>query len=613
MYQDRDIEELIVQQLKKHLDIQLTLAGFSDISGQSLIELLNTIVNKIDSTQPEKIGPELIEDTVNRISEFLRVLKYPFPVAPQEWDKGFAEASKDLLYPAIFFLLDKFEDLKKKIYYARYAEDIVVPEEIRVDDSVSTLLSQYSELREIFKSQYNENVELGETNVDILKAKIHEIEQDLGRINQKVNQFKRQLKNQPNLDSFLSIISKTRIESEKELKFTFEKKKLIDEKKLMEHRQIVCSERIKNFLKNLQEKRDKLKIQIDSYKNNPSPDGKQTQMFQQQVISIQKKLVQKKSLFEETIKQRENDEQAFRERQSQGIIEVPNPQQFELYFQRLQTQNHNYKELNSELNSFKKMLAELLHTKVILEKQLTDLEEEIRKIAVSKNVSDFIDLKQQIDEYAVDKNDLDQSKGQTLEELSKIDSEIQKKIKARQDELKPQVAQIQEQRKQKAQLETQFLQAKNRYQTAIQEYETSCLELDEELKKYRQELANYQTKFFTTQGHLNCQARDSKRAKEEDSANQQGNSISKTIKTYTDFFHKEARKLGKTNKDLKVQKSEVGKQSNSHQKQLEMFQSLRRLLQVKEESQKQMLEKRKNDAIQDQIEINGQEFLKIED
>jgi hypothetical protein len=73
----------VVTLLKSHLSLSLsfTLFQFSEISGRELLDLLNTVLHKISETMPEKI-----EATVERMSEFLRVLKSEFPVRPEEWD-----------------------------------------------------------------------------------------------------------------------------------------------------------------------------------------------------------------------------------------------------------------------------------------------------------------------------------------------------------------------------------------------------------------------------------------------------------------------------------------------------------------------------------------------
>jgi hypothetical protein len=90
-----------------------------------------------------------------------------------------------------------------------------------------------------------------------------------------------------------------------------------------------------------------------------------------------------------------------------------------------------------------------------------------------------------------------------------------------------------------------------------------------------------------------------------------GNKISKNFKTYSDYFHKEARKLRKGNKKLKEKKASIGNQTIDHMKQLDMFQNLRRLLQVKEVCQKKSIEQKKIDEDKARLEVDGRQSLDI--
>lgn len=599
MQYERDIEDQVVNLLKIHLNHPLTLLQFSELTGDSLIQLLNKIIHSIDPSQFENSNTETREETVERISEFLRILKYPFPMDPVEWDAAFIRTDHTILHPVILFLLKDFETLKKKAYIAKYAEEVFVPDEIRVEESIQSLLNQHAELRDKFSELYDENDKLGETSIDLLKQKIKEMEQDKGGITHKINQFKRQLQNVPNVDQYLAIISKTRQESEQELRLSKDFEKLTDEKENLDRRQNVVSENIKTFVSRLNDKKSKLLSEISIAKSQSSASGEDKNLIviQQQIINASKRLDQKNQQLQAIQKQRAEEESKFQERQSQGIIEVPDGKKFTQYFQMLQTKNANFKTLQQEISVFKRDLVNLIRTEEILKQQYGNVQKELDRLEKTNQVTGFRQLQKTIEATSVAKSSLDESKIETLEELSQLESEIQRQILGRQEELRPFVAKIQEKRKQKAQVETKFLQAKNRYNTAVSEYDANCLELEEESKKYRADIFSAQSKYYTCQGLSQIHERQVKRVQDEQSSVDHGNRISKQIKTYSEFFHKESRRLRKENKELKEKKSQIGTDSGTQLKQLEMFQSLRRLLQVKEESQRQMIQEKKKDYV----------------
>jgi hypothetical protein len=71
------------------------------------------------------------------------------------------------------------------------------------------------------------------------------------------------------------------------------------------------------------------------------------------------------------------------------------------------------------------------------------------------------------------------------------------------------------------------------------------MDLDDESKKLRVEIALPQFKFFNIQGLLGAQMRQQKRSSANTRANETGNPISKTIKTYANYFQNELAEMKK--------------------------------------------------------------------
>ena len=236
---DQDIDEQIVMLLKNNMQINFTLVQFSDLANKELLDLLETVVHAVSPDQPEKIGTEKIEDTVDRISEFLRVLKFEFPCPPDEWDNRFKEVDPNIIHQALLFLLHDMDDMKKRAYLAKYMEEDHVPEEIAVDPTVQEMMTQLRELREQFEQVHDEYEKLGSTNVDELKSSKSDLESDKARLANKINGFKRKLQNVNNLNELLQVTGKLRQESEQELKLNEQIERLNDEQKMEGHKPFV--------------------------------------------------------------------------------------------------------------------------------------------------------------------------------------------------------------------------------------------------------------------------------------------------------------------------------------------------------------------------------------
>jgi hypothetical protein len=115
----------------------------------------------------------------------------------------------------------------------------------------------------------------------------------------------------------------------------------------------------------------------------------------------------------------------------------------------LQTKNRNSKQLISEMSVHKKQLAELIRTETILNRQYEEISQELLKVEKTNKVVSYRDIRKEIETDAVEKNELDESKSVSLEELTRLTYEISQQIQARNSELKPLDAKIQEKEKKK--------------------------------------------------------------------------------------------------------------------------------------------------------------------
>lgn len=604
---ESDMDEQIVLLLKNNLQIHFTLMQFADLANRDLLELLNKVIHAISDSQPEKLGIEKIETTVDRISEFLRVLKFEFPCPPEEWDRKLSEADPGIIHLALLFLLRDMDEMKKRAYIAKYMEDDHIPEEIAVDPTIQEMLTQLRELREKFEGVYQEYESLGATNVEELKNNKNDLDADKARLANKINAFKRKLSNVKNLSELLTLTGKLRAESEREIKLNEQIERLNDEKRLLMHRQQVSYDRMKNMKSRLEQTLQEKRQELAAFKNaghSSSTEEKGLQFMQQQVIAATNRKEQKESQLQELQNKRADAEKELQEKQAQGVIEVPAGNQFTAYLKKLKTKNETYKQVQSEISVLRKELAVMMRTEAIVQAQQDSVREEIERVEKAKGITGIREARIELERISATKADLDDVKGKTLEEMSQIVQEINRNIQSRKNELKPLVNSLQEKRKEKAEVETRYLQAKQKYNNAVSEYQTVCMGLDEECKKIRADIAQYQSKFFNIQIVLAQQQRAIKRVEDEVRAVETGNPIG-NIKTYTDYFQKEIFAMKKRNNELKDQKKAIGGQSVGNQKQLDAFQSLRRLLEVKLKCQKTSKEMREKEKIIIETETNN--------
>jgi intraflagellar transport protein 81 len=325
-----DIEDKIVTLLRDNFSLNFTLFQFSETGGRDLLELLNTVLHHGSDVHPEKLGTEKTEATVCRISEFLRVLKYDFPVEPEEWDVRLAQADKALVHTVLYWLLQDLPGMKKRAYKVRYSEEVPIPEEIRVDPTVNEMATQHRELRERFTQVLDEHDVLGETNVDELKKQIGSLEADKAQLATKIIAFKRQLSKRKDLTELLRWTSKLREETDREMRLKDQLQRLSGEKR--------------NAKGNMERRLGELRNEVAALKNQSSGSDEKGIVFcRNQVVAAAKRLETKRKQLQDLQKARAEAEAQLQERQANGPLEIPSPAQFQQYVKTLKQKNESYR------------------------------------------------------------------------------------------------------------------------------------------------------------------------------------------------------------------------------------------------------------------------------
>ena len=300
--------------------------------------------------------------------------------------------------------------MKKKAYKAKYAEEVPIPEEIKVDSTVSELLGQLHELQEKFENVLTEFEEVGGTNVDELKKTATSLEADKARLATKISGFQRKLAKVPNLEEMLKWTSKLREASDRELKLNDELQQLVKSKHDLEKRQQVANDNMKNVKKHMEEKLNFLRNELSNLQNagkGNASDDKGITLAQQQVAAARKRYDQKCRQLSDMQKARAEAEEQLQSKQQEGAIEIPSANQFAQYVRSLKTKNENYKELQGNIAQIRKELAIMKRTEEIVYQQMEKTKGEVIRIENERGVGGFREARAQLEKVSATKADLD--------------------------------------------------------------------------------------------------------------------------------------------------------------------------------------------------------------
>lgn len=136
-----------------------------------MLELTNKIFAKLEKEQDVNLREENQLKTLQRFSEFLRILSYPGKF-DQDTIELFNKGEKKVLSPIIYFCIANFQDLKKRAYLGKFLVPLVVPDEFLADNEMKQINTEYKELIEEFKQTHTdyEKVKQDASSPEELKA-----------------------------------------------------------------------------------------------------------------------------------------------------------------------------------------------------------------------------------------------------------------------------------------------------------------------------------------------------------------------------------------------------------------------------------------------------------
>ncbi|KNC50567.1 intraflagellar transport 81 [Thecamonas trahens ATCC 50062] len=199
---------------------RLSLVTLDEKSPFELVELLNKVVAELNGREhTPNVRNEAPEVTGSRMASFLAMLNYNAPCGPEELARGIGDGAREVVYPALAWLLVHFGELQKRAYLARYLAPLDIPAEILQDRSVAESYSAYQELQERFK-EVHKQVDVSRSSgfsPANIKADIAEMQRDKEQLLSKISRVKRKVQGLPNLAYQLEVVSSLRKEQEEEL------------------------------------------------------------------------------------------------------------------------------------------------------------------------------------------------------------------------------------------------------------------------------------------------------------------------------------------------------------------------------------------------------------
>ncbi len=217
-----DIKFIVYRLQQSPFNDNISLVEFDDLNALELLELLNKVLAKMDDQiHNVNVREELQQNTINRIVEFLKVIN--FPVADNEqYNLGIVQGEKRVIYPILFYILQKWDELQTRAYLARFLVPLHIPEEIVADSEVGEIYLQFKDLQAEFQV-IHQQLEMGQKEMmkpGELKIQIQRQEQEKEQLNNKITLMKNKNNNgsvdKEQFGKLLEVTNGLRLEQEEE-------------------------------------------------------------------------------------------------------------------------------------------------------------------------------------------------------------------------------------------------------------------------------------------------------------------------------------------------------------------------------------------------------------
>ncbi|KAK6099451.1 hypothetical protein MT418_000866 [Batrachochytrium dendrobatidis] len=194
-----------------------------------LLQCISDVVSNIDQANLQSphrnvdIRNELPEDTVARLSDFLRMLKFKDAVSNfDELGQNLFELERKTLFSTLLFLVKDFEIHKKRAYLALFLSIPEVPPEFSQDQMIVDLITQISSAQEEFKSSHKwlDGLKQSGNNAAVIKREIQQMEEEKQQVMSKVAKLQKKVEGVANCNQWLEAARNLRMEQQSEAEIT---------------------------------------------------------------------------------------------------------------------------------------------------------------------------------------------------------------------------------------------------------------------------------------------------------------------------------------------------------------------------------------------------------
>ena len=308
-------------------------------------------------------------------------------------------------------------------------------------------------------------------------------------------------------------------------------------------------------------------------------------VYRQQGALIAKKLEQKEEQVEKAEEARDRLKSKIEDMESQ-LRQMPGGRmmrgdEFKTYAANLRNKTGQFKKLKEELADLRQETVVLSRTEAILKSRCKGLEGFMKDLEERHGVEGYTATEDKLEQVSSLTAALNQTKGKTLEEISKIVTDINQALKERKNKLAPQIKELRSVRGTYQELETAYLEKKGIFENTAAGLESERVKLEQECGSYQDECLREESRYHL----LNCMMQkttvDLERTRMEDKFSRNDGRLLPDFKTFSDLYQNKISQQQSLSQALRKHQNALKENAPQDGVQRAMFDDLRRLLDTK--------------------------------
>ncbi len=260
---------------------------------------------------------------------------------------------------------------------------------------------------------------------------------------------------------------------------------------------------------------------------------------------------------------------------------VPTKEEFEKYKVEIMNTANTCREMKQELALIKNETAILKRTEDILKSRDTNIEELLQDLEKKHGVAGFREVQKNLEHISMAKGNIDELKGQTLEQISKVVQEITDQINSKKALYKPKVTQLREARQEMQNLEHEYAEKKAVYENTRIEYESERNTHLDEMAQLQADIERAESIYQQINCTYSINKNQKKRVDDEREYRDGKRQLNSKFKDYKSMISAELVKLEEESKELRDQQREIKENYEPALKQIAWMKNMTKILECK--------------------------------